>query len=290
MEELTFILAIKLFIFYGSWLVFPLLYWFVKRRWLVLIILSFLFIYARFIEPQILLVNHTKINTGFKAKYALISDIHLGIYNNSTILERTVEKINMLKDIDAVMIAGDFTYEPQFDDMRLLFKSLSELKVPVYAVLGNHDCEKPGPKIAKELTKILREFNVIVLDNQSAKLNGVNILGLGSLCAYNSKITLISDYKKEDNLVVLAHHPDIALEYNISSDFPDLSLMGHTHGGQVRIPYIYHKMIPVYGDVPWNEGLYQYKNTQVFVTSGIGVIGLPLRFLIPPVIDVLELY
>lgn len=289
METISSVLYLKLFIFYGSWLVFPLLYLFISKRWKLLILLSLLFIYARFIEPQLLFINHYKIKTGFNAKYALISDIHLGIYNNESILERTVDKINTL-EIDAVLIAGDFTYEPQFDDMRVLFYSLSKIKVPVYAVLGNHDCEKPGPKIAKELTKILEELNVRVLDNESVKLNDVTILGLGSLCAYNSKIKLVSDYKKEDNLVVLAHHPDIALEYNSSTDFPDLSLMGHTHGGQVRIPYLYHKMIPVYGDVPWNQGLYQYQNTQVFVTSGIGVIGLPLRFLIPPTIDVLELY
>jgi len=290
MDKISFIIYLKIFIFYASYLVFPLLYFSVAKRWKVLILFSLLFIYARFIEPNLLFVNHYKIKTGFKAKYALFSDIHLGLYNNEKILERIVAKINALKDIDAVLIAGDFTYEPKIANMPILFKPLSKIKVPVYAVLGNNDCEKPGPKLKKELKKILKQLNVRVLENESIKLKGVNILGLGSLCAHNSNINLISTFKKEDNLVVLTHDPDVALEYNTSKDFPDLSLMGHTHGGQIRIPYLYQKMIPIYGDVAWDQGLYQYKNTQVFVTSGIGMIGLPLRFLIPPVIDVLELY
>jgi len=294
METTTSLIYLKLFIFYGSWLVFPLLYWFASKRWKILIVLSLLFIYARFVEPQILLVNYTKIHTGFHAKYALISDMHLGIYNNESILERAVDKINSL-DVDALLIAGDFTYEPQFDDMRKLFASLAKVKVPVYAVLGNHDCEKPGPKIAKELTKILEGFGVSVLDNKSLKLNNVNILGLGSRCAYNDKRILISKYKKEDNLLVLAHHPDVTLDYNISKDYPDLTVVGHTHGGQIRIPFLYQSMISIRGnvakgDILWNQGLYAFKNSQVFVTSGMGEIGLPMRFLIPPVIDILELY
>ncbi len=89
---------------------------------------------------------------------------------------------------------------------------------------------------------------------------------------------------------MLTHNPDTALSY-APNHYPDLTLAGHTHGGQVRIPYLYKRMIPVLGvDILWDQGLYRYKNGQVFVTSGIGEVGLPLRFLIPPVIDVLELY
>ena len=155
-----------------------------------MILLSVLFIYARFIEPQMLFVNHYQIQTGFKAKYALITDIHLGIYNNQHILGRTVEKINAMDDIDAVMIAGDFTYEPQFGDMRELFVPLSKLKVPVFAVLGNHDCERPGPKVRTALVKILREYGVKLITNRVAKLKGVTIVGLGSRWAREDEVSL----------------------------------------------------------------------------------------------------
>lgn len=253
-----------------------------------MISLSLLFIYARFIEPQLLFVNHTKIETGFKAKYALIADIHLGIYNDESILERTVAKINS-EDVDAVLIAGDFTYEPQFDDMKILFASLSKINVPMYAVLGNHDCERPGPVIRDALEEVLTNLGVHVITNKAVELKGVTIVGLGSLWAKDNDMRLLDTYTKEDNLVVLTHNPDTTLDY-MPNHHPDLTLAGHTHGGQVRIPYLYHKVIPVRGDVLWDQGLYTYKDAKVFVTSGIGEIGLPLRFLIPPVIDILELY
>jgi len=285
---MTTILYIKFFIYYGSWLVFPLLYWFAKKRWLVMILLSILFIYARFIEPQLLFVNHYKIETGFKAKYALIADIHLGIYNNESILERTVDKINN-EEVDAVLIAGDFTYEPQFYNMKKLFRSLVNIKVPVYAVLGNHDCQRPGPDVRDELEKVLTSYGIHIITNKAIKLNNVIILGLGSLWARDDEIALLDNYTKEDNLVVLTHNPDTTLDY-MPNQYPDLTLAGHTHGGQVRIPYLYKKIIPVRGDILWDQGLYTLKDEKVFVTSGIGEIGLPLRFLIPPTIDILELY
>jgi predicted MPP superfamily phosphohydrolase len=288
MENMTTILYIKFFIYYGSWVVFPLLYWFIKKRWIIMVVLSILFIYARFIEPQLLFVNHYKIETGFKAKYALIADIHLGIYNDESILERTVKKINN-EAVDAVLIAGDFTYEPQFYDMKKLFASLANIKVPVYAVLGNHDCQKPGPAIRDELEEILTSYGVKVITNRAIELNGVTILGIGSLWANDDEISLLDMYKKEDNLVVLTHNPDTTLDY-MPQHHPDLTLSGHTHGGQVRIPYLYKKVIPVRGDILWDQGLYIFENEKIFVTSGIGEIGLPLRFLIPPVIDILELY
>ena len=288
MENMTPILYLKFFIYYGSWLIFPLLYWFFKRRWPLFILLSLLFIYARFIEPKLLFVNHYKIHTGFKSKYALIADMHLGIYNNISIMERTVAKINK-ENVDAVLIAGDFTYEPQFYDMKKLFAPLSHLNIPVYAVLGNHDCQQPGPDIRDELENVLKALGVHIITNKAVKLNGVTILGLGSLWARDDEIDLLDKYTKEDNLVVLTHNPDTTLDY-MPNHTPDLTLAGHTHGGQIRIPYLYKNVIPVRGDVLWDQGLYSFKNEKVFVTSGIGEIGLPMRFLIPPTIDILELY
>ena len=288
MEVLSFTLGIKFFIYYASWLVFPLLYLFIKKRLYWFALASFLFIYTRFIEPQIVLVHNYRINVGFSANYALISDIHLGIYNNQNILEKTVEKINDLK-IDAVLIAGDFTYEPQFSDMKKLFAPFSKINVPIYAVLGNHDCQRPGPDIRKELMQVLKDNNVILLNNQSKKLNNVILLGLGSNWAEEDNVTLLKHYTKEGNIIVLTHNPDTIYDYK-THDSADITLAGHTHGGQIRLPYLYKKMIPVYGQVVWNQGLYIYNDNKMFVTTGIGEVGLPMRFLIPPTIDVLKFY
>ncbi len=234
-------------------------------------------------------VNHYKIETGFKAKYALISDTHLGIYNNESILERAVEKIN-LEDVDALFIAGDFTYEPQFSDMKKLFAPLKKVKVPIFAVLGNHDCQRPGPDIRSKFEKVLEEIGVHLMTNKITKLNGITIVGIGSLWARDDNVSLLDKFTQKDDVVVLTHNPDTVLDYK-PSHHPDLTLTGHTHGGQARIiPYLYKKIIPIRGDVPWDQGLYTLGDKKIFVTSGIGEIGVPLRFLIPPVIDILELY
>jgi len=281
-------LTFKLIIFYGSYLVFPLFFWVVKKRNYFFIFLGIIFIYARFVEPKIVMVNHYKIATGFKAKYALIADIHLGIYNDETILQKVVKKVNN-QDVDALLIAGDFTYEPKLEELKRLFAPLKNINVPIYAVLGNHDKQRPGPKLDLELIEVLNKLGVNVIDNEAVKLNGVTILGLGSHWADEDDIALLNHYNRDENLVVLTHNPDTTLDYP-STHTADITLVGHTHGGQVRIPWLYHQMIPVRGVVPWNQGEYEYKNHKVFVTSGVGIIGLPFRFLIPPVVDVLEFY
>ena len=88
----------------------------------------------------------------------LIADMHLGIYKDERYLYRVVDQINQLKDIDAVMIAGDFTYEPtdiSVDAFEQLFRPLSYIDVPVLAVLGNHDVEAPGQLMRQELVQAL---------------------------------------------------------------------------------------------------------------------------------------
>lgn len=282
-------LTLKYFIFYGSWLVFPLLYLFIKNRYYFFIVLALLFIYARFIEPKLLFVHEYKINTGFKAKYALISDIHLGLYGREEILENIVEKINNLKGIDAVLIAGDFTYEAKKEELEILFSAFAQLDMPIYAVLGNHDCEQPGPRIRDDLVPVLAKFGVEMITNKAVELNGITILGLGSHWAREDEVSLLNKYNEREKLIVLTHNPDTVLDYAPSSP-PSLTLAGHTHGGQIRIPILYKKVIPVKGEVLWDQGIYRHKNNQVFVSSGIGTIGLPMRFLIPPTIDILNLH
>jgi hypothetical protein len=191
--------------------------------------------------------------------------------------------------VDALLIAGDFTYEPKIEELEKLFKPLKDVKVPIYAVLGNHDKQRPGAKLDEELVEVLSKLNVNVIDNEAVNVNGITILGLGSNWANDDDIALINNYTKDENLVILTHNPDTTLNYPLNHT-ADITLVGHTHGGQVRVPWLYNYAIPVCGDIAWNQGEYDYKNHKVFITSGVGMVGLPFRFLIPPVVDVIELY
>ena len=96
---------------------------------------------------------------------------------------------------------------------------------------------------------------------------------------------MLDRFRGTGNVVVLAHNPDA------TSLFPPgivtVTFTGHTHGGQIRIPWIYRFAIPTHGsfDRHWHD----VPNTRLFVTSGVGENAVPLRFLVPPVIDVIVL-
>ncbi len=291
------------FIFFSSYLAIPffifLILFISKKRknlyknkiLLLLFIIIFLttisFIYSRFIERNIILTKTTKIETGFPAKLIVIADLHLGVYKNIDFLKRIVKKINKIENVDAVLIPGDFTYYSP-ENLEVLFSPLKNIKFPVYAILGNHDSEQPGPPIQAKLQKALENNGVIFLHNSSSAIGSKNIkiLGLGDKDADQDDVSKINEFKKSDNLIVIAHNPDTTLKYENS--IPDLTISGHTHGGQIRVPFLYKQIIPCEGD--FNQGLYETKYGKVFVTAGLGETGLPMRLGVPPTIEVLELY
>lgn len=125
-------LLIKQCLFHGSWLVVPFMAWLGWRlrerrgRWLVALLLAgcLVFAWARFVEPQRIRVQETVLTgTGAQARLVLISDIHLGVYNDRAYLQRLVDRINTLR-ADAIVIAGDFTYEPDGEPLERMFAPL----------------------------------------------------------------------------------------------------------------------------------------------------------------------
>ena len=290
-------------ILYGSYIIFPfifgLIFWIYKYKEalqekkfiffliILLIFASILFIYARFIERNIIFVKTTRIETGFSAKIVVISDIHLGIYKNSNFLQRIVKKINKIPDADALLIPGDFTYYPP-NDLETLFSPLKEIKIPIYAVLGNHDSERPGPPIQKKLEEALKNNWVIFLHNTDnvIKNTDINILWLGDNWAWEDDIDLINNYNSNDKLIVITHNPDTSLFYY--NNIPDITISWHSHGGQIRLPFIYHSFIPCKGD--FDQWLYDTDFGKVFVSAWVGEVWLPMRLAVPPTIEILELY
>ncbi len=281
-------------IFYLSYIIFPFLIYlfsvykkgkpFAKKVIIILFLFSFLFIYSRFIERNMIVIKTTEIEVGFSGKFVIISDLHLGVYKKADFLKRVVKKINKIENVTAVLIPGDFIYHPS-NNLDDLFYPLKDIDVPVYAVFGNHDSQKPGPPIQNKLKKVLENNNVILLHNENSIIRNINILGLGDRWANEDNISMINNFSENDNLVVITHNPNTALRYKNS--IPDLTISGHTHGGQIRIPFLYKNIFPHLQD--FDQGLYKAMHGKVFVTGGIGEVGLPMRFGIPPTIEILEL-
>src|SRR5690606_19941212 len=95
----------------------------------------------------------------------------------------------------------------------------------------------------------------------------------------------------EAPVLLLTHNPDTARF--VPAGFPySLMLAGHTHGGQVRIPFLYKHMIPT--QWPFDKELHIFPSDSgdrlVYVSSGTGMSGLPIRLFMPPRIDILTLH
>lgn len=255
---------------------------------LFMIFVSFLFIYSRFIEPQIIVEHEHKIQVWFKWKVVVISDIHLWVYKDINFLKRVVNKINNIKNVDAVLIAWDLTYEPN-DDISSLFAPFKELKYRTYAVIGNHDDGNPGIPIEDKVRIALKRNNVIYLHNTASIIPDTNLklLWLWDSWEMKDDVAMVNNYKKEDNLIVLTHNPDTSLKYTKSiCELADITITGHTHWWQIRIPFLYKTQIPTSWD--FDEWLYNHSWAKLFVSSGLWEVGLPMRLGIPPVIDILE--
>lgn len=299
----------KLFIYYASYIAIPglpFLAWLTIRRSglmryiaAVMLLGGFVLSYARFIEPRILRTVETAIDlsgdqpASTTLRVALFADPHIGIFGNTMPIERIVTAINAA-DVDIVLIAGDFTYWQAPEDLREDFAALSDLKASVFAVMGNHDVGFPGPKdIAMPLTSVLSEAGVTLLDNRLAEASvagqKIFLFGASDLWEGRQRLLQLNDIA-ERPLFVLTHNPDTALRIDPRVNY-DLMLAGHTHGGQIRLPFIYKRHIPTEG--PFDKGLHVLKfgqeSRQVYVTSGTGMVGLPTRLLMPPQVDILTI-
>lgn len=296
---------LKLAIFYGSWFFFPaaaFLTWVILKRShtskvvaAILLAPLCIFAYARFVEPRILLtVEHeASLERCFpkagSARLAVFSDAHEGLFGNAIPIERIARRVEAA-DADVVLIAGDFVYFLAPERFDSAFSALSTISAPVFGVLGNHDVGLPGPDVGAPLTHALEADGVRVLDNaiETLALDGgaVEIVGLSDLWQDRQNRRLLENRGDVPRLV-LTHNPMTILELR-PRESVDLMIAGHTHGGQINIPgltcVIFRSMCLVA-----RYGLAQTRRGQVFVTSGTGMVGLPLRFNTAPRVDVIDL-
>ena len=299
---------LKLIIYYGSWIAvpgLPLLLWAtVKWRHPFRLVAALLFLagcvlsYARFIEPRVLRIIEHEIDLTTDGepsetlRVALFGDTHIGIFGNAMPTRRIVKAINQ-QNVDAVFIAGDFTYWQSANELEVDFQALGDLNAPAYAVLGNHDVGFPGPKdISLALTGVLQSASVTLLHNRLEALRAgdatVYLLGTSDLWQGQQDFAPARGIPGDAPLFILTHNPDTALDVPAAIDY-DLMLAGHTHGGQIRLPFLYKSQIPTRW--PFDRGMHSFPSSTgekpIYVTSGTGMVGLPMRFLIPPQIDIL---
>lgn len=252
-----------------------------------------LLIYARFVEPYRIQIQVTQYRFDPQRRFkkpvrvALIADLHIGLFSGSEKqLRLIVDQINAQQP-DFVVVAGDWTYEPENQLVQEL-AVLKNIQAPVYSVKGNHDEQYPGPPIQALLDEALQSNHVIDIEGQVVEFDDFRLIGIGDLWAGKADMRFLPDLPQDKPWLILSHNPDTVDMVPALEQRP-LMLSGHTHGGQVELPWLTNYVMKKVSILGHKKGLYQHDHADVFVTVGTGMVGVPFRFRVPPTIDIIEL-
>ena len=217
-----------------------------------------------------------------------ISDIHYYPYTTIGLVNRAVEMANQLKP-DLTVLTGDFVWH-EAEAIFELMPSLAQLnaKHGVFAGLGNHDLWTD----VEVVTQAIRQESLPLLVNQGVPISvGKSTLYLASLDDGWSGKPVLSDamanYSENAITVLLMHEPDLAPRY-APDERIHLQLSGHSHGGQVRLPF-YGPLVLPYLSWKYPMGLYNVDGMWLYTNRGLGTTNVPLRVNCPPEITELTL-
>jgi len=275
-----------------------------RRAWLILLgLLTLLAIYAICIEPYWLDVTQTPIALHRLPpaleglRIVLLADFHYPVGLPPSYFRRVVACANA-QHPDVILLAGDYI-AMSANDAEPCAKVLADLRAPlgVYAVLGNHDYWTDGQRMQRALEHV----GIHVLRNRSVPLpaHGAHVwlVGLDDAwsrlpAVYPQPMLALHGLPPEETTIVLVHEPDYA---DTTALFPvDLQLSGHSHGGQVCLPFAENLILPLYAR-KYPRGLQHAGALPVFTTRGIGGVSIPLlhwplRFRCRPEVSVLILH
>jgi uncharacterized protein len=248
--------------------------------------------YARYVEPKQFVVTkhviqHPLIPKAFDGtKIVQFSDTHLGHFFELEQLQHVINKINHLQP-DILFFTGDLIDEPnRYAFVNNIAPILKQVEAPLgkFAIYGNHDHGGYGTEIYETIMKesgfdlLVNEHRIItLLDKSKIAIAGIDDAMLG-------KPDLAKTFQgipKDLYTIVMMHEPDIAIEIEMFG--PHFQLSGHSHGGQIQVPF-YGPLITPPLATQFYEGFYQVgsSNMLLFVNRGLGTTRMPYRFFSKP--------
>ena len=271
--------------------------WFASSLLLILLGLA---AWAFWLEPASLRNETTRLSipkwpdacAGFRV--ALLSDLHVGSpFNGLAKLDNVVRLTNAAQP-DLVLLAGDYVIHGilggKFVEPEPIAERLGQLKarLGVFAVLGNHDWWYDATRIQNGF----KPQAITILENQALAINSDAcqfwLVGIGDFMEGRHDILqALSEVPPEQPVLAVTHNPDL---------FPDiprrvsLTLAGHTHGGQVYLPLLGRLVVPSRYGQRYAIGHIIENGRHLVVTPGLGNSILPVRFLVPPEVTILDLY
>jgi predicted MPP superfamily phosphohydrolase len=265
------------------------------------LMVALLGLYALWYEPSSLrAVNHV---IALDAKHrlsqeplriAVISDVHGGApYIGEAKIDKIVALANGAKP-DLILLTGDYVTKGVIGgtDMPIetITAKLQRLSAPlgVFAVLGNHDRWRDAGRTIRALEKA----GIPVLENMNVRLkrNG-EVLYLVGVSDFTSGprdiLGALTDVPVRSHAICFTHSPDVFIFLPPECA---LTIGGHTHGGQVRLPFIGRPIVPSLFGQRYAAGLVFEQNKYLFVSTGIGTSIIPVRFGVPPEVSILEVH
>lgn len=227
-------------------------------------------VYAFKLEPVWLRVRPISLADNPSCRIAHISDMHYK--GDRAYLERVVNEVNS-QNPDIVCITGDFIEEQRYQDE--VISILSTIEAPILGISGNH--EDWGDIDRGPFKALCLKTGGKWLDDAGFEWGDVSFYGCTTI--HNAKA--IAGKKR----VLLCHYPKVADQLEDQSY--DLILTGHTHGGQVRIPF-YGALIIPYDSGAYQMGIYNTPNGILNVSPGIGTFFVNFRLNCRPEITVIE--
>ena len=268
--------------------------------------------YAFRVEPAWVEVTHVSLPlTGWPVsptlRIAQLSDLHVGKYVEAARIRSAVEITNRLQP-DLVLLTGDFVYGLSVECGPDCTRELAALRARhgVYAVIGNHDV---WTDVADMIARDLRKSGIEVLRNERRRLEieggrlwllGIEDTGYTGfpgtpftefVAAWRGRASALQDLlegiPEAEPRLLLAHNPDFA--EMLPPGRIDLVLCGHTHGGQVRLPFLGAPILPSCFGQRYGGGLVQRDALRVYVNRGIGLTPPPIRFNCRPEVTMFSL-
>lgn len=255
------------------------------------------FIDARYIEPKLLMVKKqeiitSKLTLNEPLKIVQFSDVHLGKDYTLTDFKRLIDKINALEP-DLIIFTGDLIdNNKSFNQEEGATALLKELRATYgkFAVYGNHD---HGGNGTKRYARIMAHSDFVLLRDGSEVITLANdqkleVIGIDDIVLGHPDLEkAFQGISASTFNLFISHAPDVVDK--VKHQPIDLQLSGHSHGGQVRLPFVGAPFTPPYGQ-KYVKGLYQVEESNgvyVYVNSGIGTSQLPYRFMNLPEITLL---
>lgn len=255
-------------------------------------LIGFLILCEMIADYSIPIMNEVQLNTNnhysenLSVRIALLSDLHIS--QNDDFITELMGQVRAASP-DVILLAGDYIFDGSnivldVERQRIAALLAPQNDIPVLAVMGNHE----EWSNSKRWIKAFEQRGISALHNETDILEDLRLCvrGLGD---YFTDNFVYIDFPNKCNgfiKITLTHDPAGAFNNRVNG----IVLAGHTHCGQISLPFIGPIIMPTEAPKTAQCGLYSEPDRQVYVSSGIGASGVPIRFMTQSAWDLIEIF